>query len=308
VPASPAHRTPFILAGALPRAGNHLLRGLLDNHPELLLPPDEDYFFRHLLRSPLARLRGALCGPERAPDFYRGLQKDGHLERVNAGQSKNASGTQDLLDLQRYYAHVRSHHARFSLAGMIRTHVGALEAALGVEGQGRTPVLFCAVQASKRDVLRQGRSLAALYDLRAVFVLRDPRAHYASKLGRKPGFDLKRFCRLQNAYARQVDAFERYAPILKVRFEDLVSDTAATMRRVCSFLEIAYSDAAATFTLHGEATRSNSSYGTSTGIDTSTLTRYRDTLPADVRGYIEAHCTRELFWEGSPASRGNDRL
>ena len=71
------------MLAAPPRGGNHLLRGLLDNHPQLLLPPDEDYFVRHLSRHPLLRLRGMFASRSGAPGFYRRLQKDGHLERIN---------------------------------------------------------------------------------------------------------------------------------------------------------------------------------------------------------------------------------
>ena len=288
---------PFILLGAQPRAGNHLLRGLLDHHPELLLPPDEDYFFRHLLRNPVVKLRGMLCAPQRAPAFYRSLQKEGHLERVNAGRSKNVSGTEDSLDLERYYAYVKSHHARFSLATLIRTHVCALEAALGAEGQGRKPVSFCAVQASKQDALRQGRVLARLYDLRSVFVLRDPRAHYASKLGRKPDLSLSSYCRQQNDYLKQIDALSRHAPVLPVRFEALLCETEASMREVCDFLEIAFAEQVTRFTQNGEPTQSNSSYGASSGIDLSALTRYREIVPEQALRFIESHCPKELFWE-----------
>ena len=41
-----AETPPLLMLGAPPRGGNHLLRGLLDHHPQLLLPPDEDYFVR----------------------------------------------------------------------------------------------------------------------------------------------------------------------------------------------------------------------------------------------------------------------
>ena len=72
-------KPPLLILGAPPRGGNHLLRGLLDHHPQLLLPPDEDYFIRHLSRHPLLRLRGMLASSRGAPHIYRRLQKDGHL-------------------------------------------------------------------------------------------------------------------------------------------------------------------------------------------------------------------------------------
>jgi hypothetical protein len=300
MPVTAGGHSPLILTGALPRAGNHLLRGLLDRHPQLLVPPDEDYFVRFLLRSPLRQLAGALASRRVAPGFFRRLQKDGHLERINQGRSVNASGTEGALDLERYYDFVRTHHRRFSVAGLIRTHVGALEAALGLEGQGRTPVLFSAVSASKGDVLRQGRRLATLYDLRAIFVVRDPRAQFASKLGRKPDVDVERFCELQNSFAAQLDAFQGIAPMLRVGFEELVTETEASMRRVCAFLDIAFDEGLTRFTQTGRPTLSNSSYNPTSGIDQAVLTRYRESVPAETLRYIESHCLPTLFWSGPP--------
>ena len=85
VPAQTVEKPPMLILGAPPRGGNHLLRGLLDSHPALLLPPDEDYFIRHLSRYPWLRLLGMLVSGEGAPRFYRKLQKGGHLERVAEG-------------------------------------------------------------------------------------------------------------------------------------------------------------------------------------------------------------------------------
>lgn len=292
-------REPLLIVGALPRGGNHLLRGLLDHHPQLLLPPDEDYFVRNLLRSPFWRVQGWLTQPAHAPAFHRKLQKDGHLERVNAGSAKNSSGTEHTIDLDRYYAHVREHHARFSLDGMIRTHFEALAAALEHQqpGPDRIKVFFCALQSDKLDIVLLGRRLSRLYDPRAIFVIRDPRAHFGSKRGRKPDYGLRMFCWRQNLYWRQVERFARdFGPVLRVRFEALVLDTERTMREVCAFAGIPFSDVAVRFTQAGNPTVSNSSYTNVQGIDPAVLGRYREKLgPKELR-FIEEHCRPEMFW------------
>ncbi len=295
-------REPLLIVGALPRGGNHLLRGLLDNHPRLLLPPDEDYFVRHLLRNPFRRAQGWLTTPERAPAFYRRLQKDGHLERVNAGNAKNSFGTEDTIDLERYYAYVRERHVRYSLDGTIQTHFGALEAALEHQqpGADRIKVFFCALQSTKGDIIWLGRRLSRLYDLRAIFVIRDPRAHFGSKLGRKPNAGLRSFCWRQNQYWRQVERFARdYGPALRVRFEALVLDTERTMRQICAFAGIPFCEGTTQFTQAGNPTVSNSSYANVQGIDPGVLSRYRDKVAPRTLRYIEAHCRPELFWPES---------
>ena len=309
----PSSKPPLLILGAPPRGGNHLLRGLLDHHPQLLLPPDEDYFVRHLSRHPLLRLRGMLASRANAPTFYRKLQKDGHLERINAGHGTEVFGTEDSLDLDAYYRYISQHHIRGETDGLVRNHVEALAAALGhSEGDGRLRVFFCALQPSNRDLSRVSALLARSYDVRGIFLVRDPRAHLSSKLVRNPTLNLRRFCRRQNRYWREIDCFAAdFGPVMRLRFEDLVTDTEACMRRVCEFAGIDFSPAVLEYTQGGEVSRSNSSFAAdrgaaaaSNGIDHAVLTRYRDTLPPETVAYLEKHCLPDLFWRDSDKLAG----
>jgi hypothetical protein len=291
-------RPPLLILGAPPRGGNHLLRGLLDNHPQLLLPPDEDFFIRHLSRHPLLRWRGMLVSGLDAPGFFRKLQKEGHLERVNAGHGTEVFGAEGSLDLHAYYDYVSEHHQRLRSDDLVRNHVEALAAALGhKENDGRLRVFFCALQPSKRDLTHTGAMLARSYDVKGIFLVRDPRAHLASKLVRNPTLDLARFCRRQNRYWREIDDFiDKRGPALRVRFEELVTDTEGSMRRICAYLGIDYSPVLLEYTQGGEASQSNSSFAASSGIDHSVLTRYRESLPPASISFVEQHCRPELFW------------
>lgn len=299
-------KPPLLILGAPPRGGNHLLRGLLDHHPALLLPPDEDYFVRHLSRHPLLRWRGMLSSRAAAPGFFRQLQKDGHLERINAGHGTEVFGTEDSLDLEAYYRYISEHHERGSLDSLVRNHVEALAVALGHSaGDGRLRVIFCALQPSNSDLSRVGRLLARSYDVRGIFLIRDPRAHLSSKLVRNPTLNLGRFCRRQNRYWEEIDEFAvSCGPVLRLRFEDLVTATEASMRAVCQFAQIGFSPAVLEYTQGGEASRSNSSFAAATGIDHGVLTRYRDTLPAETVAYLQQHCLPELFWRGQAVADG----
>jgi hypothetical protein len=296
-----AAKAPLLILGAPPRGGNHLLRGLLDYHPELLLPPDEDYFIRHLSRHPLLRWRGMLASAAGAPGFYRRLQKDGHLERINAGHGTEVFGTEDSLDLDAYYGYIRAHHRRWDLGALVSNHVEALARALGhTEGDGRLRVFFCALQPSNRDLTRVSALLARNYDVRGIFLVRDPRAHLASKLVRNPTLSLRRFCRRQNRYWYEIEEFSvNCGPALRLRFEDLVTDAPARMREVCEFSGIDFLPSVLEYTQGGESSRSNSSFAASPGIDESALTRYRDTLPEKSVEFLEANCLPELFWRSA---------
>ena len=291
-------KPPLLILGAPPRGGNHLLRGLLDDHRQLLLPPDEDYFVRHLSRRPLLRLRGMLSSRAGAPGFYRRLQKDGHLERINAGHGTEVFGTENSLDLEAYYGYIRTHHQRGDVDALVRNHVEALAVALGHRpADGRLRVFFCALQPSNQDLTRVSQLLDKSYEIRGVFLVRDPRAHLSSKLVRNPTLNLRRYCQRQNRYWREIDWFEQHCgPALRLRFEDLVTDTQSKMQDVCELANIEFNDQVMKYTQGGKPGMSNSSFGRSTGIDHDALTRYRDTLPARTIAYLEENCLPELFW------------
>ena len=294
-------KSPLLILGAPPRGGNHLLRGLLDHHPQLLLPPDEDYFIRHLSRHPHLRWRGMLTSNAGAPGFFRKLQKDGHLERINAGHGTEVFGTEDSLDLIAYYRYISEHHQRGDLDKLVRNHFEALAIALGhMAGDERLRVFFCALQPSNQDLTRVSEMLARSYDVKGIFLIRDPRAHLTSKLIRNPTLNLRRFCQRQNRYWQEINDFsENFGPALRMRFEDLVTNTEACMRQVCTFAGIEFSPAVLEYTQGGKAGYNNSSFAVSAGIDCSVLMRYRDSLPADTITYLEQHCLPEFFWHES---------
>ncbi len=294
-------KPPLLLLSAPPRGGNHLVRGLLDNHPQLLLPPDEDYFVRHLSREPLSRLRGIFTSPDNAADFCRRLQKDGHLERINVGHGTEVFGTQDSLDLDVYYRYMREHHRRGSVNTLVRNHVEAMAAALGHQhNDGRLRVFFCALQPSNHDLTRVSKVLAQSYDVRGVFLIRDPRAHLYSKLKRNPTLNLGRFCKRQNRYYDEIEQFKsRYGPALRVRFEDMVTNTRATMMQVCEIAGIDFIPEVLEYTQGGKPSVSNSSFSASQGVDPRTLARYRGELPQQSIDFLEKNCRPELFWHGN---------
>jgi hypothetical protein len=192
--------------------------------------------------------------------------------------------------------------------GLVRNHVEALAAALGHQDGGqRLRVFFCALQPSNQDLTRVSRLLARSYELRGVFLVRDPRAHLSSKLVRNPTLSLSRFCQRQNRYWHEIDWFaENCGPTLRLRFEDLVTDAPNHMRQVCELAGIEFSDQVLEYTQGGHPSVSNSSFSGSSGIDPNALTRYRETLPAESIAYLEKHCLSELFWDTAELSPALD--
>jgi hypothetical protein len=246
----------------------------------------------------LLRLRGVLVRNSEAPAFFRQLQKNGHLERINAGQGTEVFGSKGSLDLEAYYRYISEHHQRFTPNNLVCNHVEAMARALGHKtGDQRLRVFFCALQPSNRDLTHVSKMLARDYEVKGIFLIRDPRTHLASKLVRNPELDLGRFCRRQNRYWNEIEEFsQKYGSTLRLRFEDLVTDTETSMRRVCEFANIDYYPGLQDFTQGGQASQSNSSFSASRGIDRGVLNRYRESLSSEVLAYLEQHCRPELFW------------
>jgi hypothetical protein len=287
----------LLLIAAAPRSGNHLLRGLLDGHPALLVPPDEDYFVRQLMRSASLRFRARVCSPSRAPELYREIQKNGHFEEVVSGGTRNSYDTAGLLDLEAYYDYVRSHHRRFSMGASVRTHFEALEAALTKEPPGsRRKVYFCAMQARRGDLEACGQILSQSYRIRTLFLFRDPRSHFHSVVGRHPEASVEKFCERQRRNWEAVNAFEqRFGSILRVAFGSVLEETERVMHAVCNYADIEFDPCVLEFTQGGRETWSNSSHGRQRGIDPSSATRYMDELPSKVIDIIERDCPEELL-------------
>lgn len=287
----------LLIIAAAPRSGNHLMRGLLDGHPALLVPPDEDYFVRQLMRVFSLRFRSRMCSPGRAPDLYRKIQKNGHFEEVVSGGTRNSYDTAGLLDLDAYNNYVRSHHRRFSLSVVVRTHFEALEAALKTELLGsRRKVYFCAMQARRGDLEACGELLNQSYRVQTLFIFRDPRSHFHSVLGRNPEASVEKFCDRQRRNWEAVSKFERrFGPILRVAFSSILEETKRVMHDVCKYADINFDPCVLEFTQGGQETWSNSSHGRQRGLDPSSATRYVNELPSEVIDIIERDCPPELL-------------
>ena len=290
------NREPLLVIGGIARAGNHLVRGLLDGHPNLVIPPDEDYFVRTLARSRIHQLQGWLCGADKSPMFYTKMQKDGFFERLNTGQGENSGDTGPLLDLEKYYDYVKTHHTPFSFKGLYRTHFEALAESLLRNNQNphALKVYFCVLNPLCNDVLNIGRVLAHYYDLKVIFIFRNPLATYCSAKSRHyfENGNITVFCRAVNKYYRDVALFEKenLGKVFYLSFESLVNNTESLMHEIASFIGIPYDDILTRVTQNGKEIESNSSFTQMKGIDKQVLYRYKEKLAEEEITYIKSHC------------------
>ena len=165
----------LLLLGGLGRSGNHLLRGLLDSHPQLWVPPDEDFFVRSLMRNRIDRIRSLFLSEKTLCDFAFKSQKGGHLERVIAGSGEHGEDAHKIINLNCYYHCLKSLYKKRSLFSLCEAHFRALAQAtrgtISKDSEYVYRVSFCALEPMLNDILNMGKGLGKMYELSALFIV-----------------------------------------------------------------------------------------------------------------------------------------
>ena len=203
---------PFIVG--MNRSGTTLLRMMLDTHPDLTIPP-ETHFVPDVIRAirqpgaGAAEVLAAMKKHREWPDF--GFSDEQVLAQLN-GQSKLTAGTA-----------VRSFYELY------------------MEQQGKPRW----GEKTPRYVTKMPMIQRALPEARFVHVIRDGRDVALSVLDRT----VRELTAADVAqrWKRKIRRAQRTAPKLKhyteVRYEDLILDTEAQLRRICKFIELPWDDA-----------------------------------------------------------------
>jgi len=264
----------------LPRSGTSLLVSLLDGHADVMRLPVETHVVSwHAEPDPVSALLqttrfGALFAP--------GTEERGVLEAAL--------------------------RARLSGPADVRT---ALLALLEACALARPPRGAPSVWLEKTP--KHVRSLPVLLaafgpQTRAVILLRDPRATFAShkaRWGRAGARAARRFARKWaevDALARRLAA-ER-ADVLVLRYEDLVADTEGCMRALAAHVGITFDAALLQPTRRGQQWAGNSSYAESRqGVSSASLERWRQALTPEEVAALERALDRRLRERGYAPSQ-----
>ncbi len=263
----------------MPRSGTSLLVSLLDGHADVLRLPRETHVVSwHALPDPVAGLFGETRFGE---TFAAGTPERQRLE-------------QDL-------------RARLSGPTDVATALLALVASCAAQRPpaGR-PALW--LEKTPKHVHTLPVLLAAFGPAtRAIVMLRDPRATFAShkaRWGRSGAAAARRFaCRWAevDALAARFEAGRR--DVLVLRYEDLVTRTEPSMRRVAEHLGIGFDAALLSPTRRGEGWVGNSSYAEKpSGVSTASLERWRETLTGVEVGALERALLPRLLARGYAAA------
>jgi hypothetical protein len=294
---TPALQLPFdqracFIAGQA-KSGTTLLAALLDNHPQLLVLPEETAYFPTVLTKYAPRGRPAqfdyltkqslsnvlFGGPCKwGKRNYSTLPREKFLETFEREAFASANTQEDLLVL------------------MVKAYAATLERAPDTVGRWveKTP-------ANRNHI---PAILARFPHAKILVTLRDPRAILAAqialektrKTGRFSTYYVIAHWRVAAMLARRVGNKE--IPGLVVPYERLVCEPARTMEKVCAYLEIDFDPATVLtptkvgqFWSGNSATRINFSE-----ISPEPATRWQRELSEEEIGWVEWHC-RDLMPE-----------
>jgi hypothetical protein len=148
-----------------------------------------------------------------------------------------------------------------------------------------------------------GDGLDKLFELypdgRLISILRDPLSWYSSAQGRDPEADSEVLLELwKRSASEMLEADRRFGErVCVIRFDELLLDTAGTMRRLAGFLEIEFDPLLTIPTFNGFPVGANSSYGMSdTGVAPDPVKRHEELLSDEQRAFVSGECD-DLYQE-----------
>jgi hypothetical protein len=130
-------------------------------------------------------------------------------------------------------------------------------------------------------------------DGRLISILRDPLSWYTSAQGRDPNAEMDVLLGVWKRSATEMlRAAEQFGDrTCVVRFDELVLETEATMRRLAEFLGIDFAPIMTVPTFNGRPVGANSSFETSeTGVVKDPVDRYVEILTDEQQDHIRGEC------------------
>ena len=207
-----------IIVGS-PRSGTTLLRFMLDSHPELAIPPETGF-----LRLGL-KIRGA--GDKLRDRFFRAV--------VN--YPEEAPAWPDFEIPEEEFRAALARIVPFNVADGFRTFYSMYAARFGKRRWGDKTPHYCFELPTIRRVLPEARF---------IHIIRDGRDAALSLRGMwfSPGWRIETQAShwLKCVRAARRDGAGR-PDYVEVRYEDLVLDARATLRRVCAHIELPFDEA-----------------------------------------------------------------
>lgn len=286
-----------LFIGGPAKSGTTLLMSLLDNHPQLVVLPEETSYLEHrqrftALKDCKARLEYLLT--------KTGLMNlgEGEVEAKNTGSSADARDYRQF-DHKRFFSLARQFVDRpwMNDSLLFSEMVRAYGIALGADW--RNCVRWVEKTPRTETCLE---TLDELFpDARLIQIIRDPRAVFASfknRIMNRYGTHTKahRLPRSWNRCARHIRQLRRDpSRFLIIRYEDLIQNTRETLERVCRFGGFDFSEKMLEPTRAGGGWEGNSAFHEAfKGISSASLDLWKDRLSMDEIWWIELHCHKGM--------------
>ncbi len=295
------------------RSGTTLLARMLDAHPRIALASDPYLPFFKAFRTRMAAGLGIVVDAD-APlgDYYFSATGLALFETIQEASLDVPLDRTELAGLRERIRAYGGDYAPRLMPHLERvtgeTYAEALHSMLGVVEEhggkrGAEVVGFKEVWADE-FIPCVARSFP---DARFIQIVRDPRAVCASKNSRRPRYPwlfLARQWRKLAALAWSYGGAARFdGRVLRLRYEDLVTEPEKTARDVCDFLGLPYADVmvvpAGWVDGAGRPWAQNTSFGVGERrFDAGAIERWRQALASEEVALVETLCGPEMALHG----------
>jgi hypothetical protein len=302
-----ANRPVFICGH--PKSGTTLIRALMDDHPELVVFPEETSFFRTvmpILGHRVVKTRTMLLLRQFILRSFPEVPQPEHLQKEAEAVSEMAR--------PEFYALMRMHQQAEEIGEVIGSrHFGdglaSVVMAFGqVYGKLNEGSKYW-VEKTPHNEQFADQIFEWWPEARCIHVVRDPRDNYASyRTKRSFQLPLSRFTEEWQASvrtARQNQQKYGQEAYLMFNYEDLLRDPDEGLGRISEFLGIEDDPVLRVPSTGGEPWEGNSMFGdTFSSISTAPIGRYLENLEnRDIRA-IETVLRKEMLWMGYPPEGG----
>jgi hypothetical protein len=286
-----------LFIGGAPKSGTTLLMSLLDNHPQLVVLPEETAYIEHYpdylaLDSYQAKFRHLL------KESGLGLLAEGSQEPLPYSHGADVR-TYKNFDYKRFAALAEDfiNQPGMNDSLFFSEVVRAYGTVLGAD------IPHCAhwVEKTPRTESHPDVFDALFPEAKLILIVRDPRAVFASVKNRimsHYGRHTKshRLVRAWNRSAREIPRLLRDpSRFLVVRYEDLIRNTREVLKTICQFGKFEFRDSMLEPTRAGNNWQGNSAFHKAfTGISTASLDQWKDSLTEHEIWWIEFHCRKGM--------------
>jgi sulfotransferase family protein len=282
------------------KSGTTLLLSLLDGHPELVVFPEELHFFKNVL---FAQDKAEAIRKDTGFKMFL-PQWDHEILSPGAANFREGYPEFDCVQFDQLVENaLRAHTSDKDL--LLRLidafakvdHIDPVDKLHWVSKTPRDEIFFPIMQKMF------GR------EFKLIYIVRDPRDVYHSISKKKElegrqtarsRSDLITFCIYWQTQLNRVISYQKkHQNVAIVRFEDVLTHTEDTLRRLCGFLQIEYSDELLQSTRHGKSWGGNSVFsGGFQGLSQEPIGRFRKFLDPERKAQLEQFLSKELLQLG----------